>query len=224
MNLLSVLIGFMLFLPSSRQGDGLKYLENAVGKFSGIKDYTVDVRVHLDIQEVKAPDMEAKVYYKEPDKVKIDSKGLFFLPKEVGVFNPRKFDPKDFEINVLDTLTYEGNPAVRVSLTSKKEEAKDHKIILTIDKKDWLIKEIAAAPSPGRQATAKISYGTYDGFQLPAEIDVNLDVGKTNLPSGGFGNERRRMGGVKGKVEVYYSNYKINSGLSDSLFKNEEDR
>ncbi len=224
MDLLSFLIGLILLLPIQRQDNGLQYLENVIGKFSGIKDYTVDVRVHLDIQEVKAPDMDAKVYYKEPDKVKIDSKGLFFLPKDVGVFNPRKFNPKDFDISVIDTLTYNGDPAVRVSLTSKKDEAKDHKIILTIDKKDWLIKEIATAPSPGRQVSAKISYGVFDGFELPVKIEVNLDVAKVNPQMGSFDGERRRGGGVKGNVEVYYSNYKINTGLSDEIFKKEGDR
>lgn len=205
------------------QGKGYEYLENAIHKFDGIKDYVVDVKVHLDLKAVQAPDMEAKVYFKEPDKVKIDSRGLFFMPKDVGIINPRKFDPDKFEIAILDTLTYQGDPAVRLSLVPKKDETGGHNIVLTIDKKDWLIVEIATAPYPGREASAKITYGTFDGFQMPVKVEVNLDVGKLEGRVREFGPEHGRVSELKGKVDVYYSNYRINSGLPDDIFKKDED-
>ncbi len=220
---------FLLFaawspvLGASPQGKGAEYLENAIHKFDPVKDYVVDVKVHMDIKAVQAPDMEAKIYYKEPDKVKIDSKGLFFMPKDVGVINPRKFDPGKYEIAVLDTLTYEGDQAVRISLVPKQDETGSHNVILTIDKKDWLIVEIATAPYPGREASAKITYGIFDGFQMPVKIDVNLDVSKISGEGTEFGHGRGRAPELKGKVEVYYSNYKINTGLSDDIFKKRND-
>ncbi|MCL5268885.1 MAG: hypothetical protein M1469_12425 [Bacteroidetes bacterium] len=224
MNLLSLFFGLLFLVSPPAQNDGLRYLENAIAKFNGIKDYVVDVKVHLDLEAVKAPDMEAKVYFKEPDKVKIDSKGLFFMPKDVGVINPRKFDPAKFLIQVIDTLTYEGDPAVRLSLTPKKDESGNHDIVLTIDKKDWLIREIGTAPSPGRTASAKITYGMFGGFMMPVKVDVKLDMGNVNGQAREFGGRRMRMNEMKGTVEVYYSNYKINTGLSDKIFerRNEE--
>lgn len=230
MNLLSVVLGLSLLFPSSHsegsrgQQEAQKYLRNVVEKFAGIKDYVADVKVHLDIETVKAPDMEAKVYYKEPNKVKIDAKGLFFLPKEVGVFNPRKFNPDEFEMSLLDTLTYDDSPAVRISLTPRKAVAEGHNVILTIDEKEWLIREIATVPYPGRRASARIFYGIFDGFQLPTQIEVNLDVENVGQQGEDFHDGRRSANRVKGKVEVYYSNYKINSGLSDDIFKNGENR
>ncbi len=223
MNLMSILFGIVLLFLPPQGGEGTRYLENAIRKFDAIKDYVVDVKVHMDIKAVQAPDMEAKVYYKEPDKIKIDSKGLFFMPRDVGVINPRKFDPDKYAIDVLDTLTCNGDPAVRLSLVLKNDESTGRNVILTIDKKDWLIVEIAAAPYPGRQASAKITYGTFDGFQMPVKVEVNLDVGKIDSTARGFGRERTHLNELKGKVEVYYSNYKINSGLSDDIFKKRND-
>ncbi len=224
MSSLSILLGFLFlftslhFGGSREQQEAQKYLRNVIERSAGIRDYVVDVKVHLDMEAVKAPDMEARIYYKEPDKVKIDSKGLFFLPKEVGVFNPRRFNPEEFDADILDTLNYDGDPAVRVSLQPKKDEERAHKIVLTIDKKVWLMKEIATVPYPGRQADAKIKYGSFDGFMLPVEIDVNLDLQKVDEQAQSFGNQRRRMNEVRGSVTLYYSNYKINTGLSDSIF------
>jgi hypothetical protein len=219
MNLMSLIFAFMTTLLPPQGNDGARYLEKAIAKFDSVKDYIVDVKVHLELKAVQAPDMEAKVYYKEPDKVKVDSKGLFFMPKEVGLMNPKQFDPAKYVIDVIDTATIDGNPVVRISLTAKTDESRERNVILTIDMKNWLIVEISTAPYPGRQASAKISYGTFDGFQMPVEIDVNLDVGKMNGEQRGFTPEHRRVDELKGKVEVYYSNYKINSGLSDDIFK-----
>ena len=224
MNMLSILFGLLFLVSPPAQNEGLKYLDNAIARFKGIKDYVVDVKVHLDLEAVKAPDMEARVYFKEPDKVKIDSKGLFFMPREVGVINPRKFNPDKYVIQVLDTLTYEGEPAVRLSLTPKKDESGNHDIVLTIDEKDWLIREIGTAPSPGRTASAKITYGEFDGFMMPVKVDVKLDIGKVNTQGREFEGRRMQMNQMKGTVEVYYSNYKINTGLSDKIFEKREEQ
>jgi outer membrane lipoprotein-sorting protein len=204
------------------QDDGVKYLKNVTEKFLKINDYMVDVRVHLDMESVKAPDMTAKIYYKSPDKVKVDSKGTFLLPKEVGVFNPRMFNSEEYNINILDTLRYDGDPAVRLSLSPKKESFRGRNIILTIDKKDWLIKSIAIEPAAGSLMDARIKYGNFGGFELPAEIDVNLNLPKADSTQENPMANRRFKGGMSGSVVIYYSNYQVNTGLSDSLFEKSE--
>ncbi|MGO9480940.1 MAG: hypothetical protein ACLP05_04050 [Candidatus Kryptoniota bacterium] len=209
---------FTFFVLGFGGSDGQKYLQNVADNLSGIKDYTVDVRVHLDIENVQAQDMEAKIYYKEPDKVKIDSKGIFVLPKEVGVFNPRKFNPDSFDVSVLDTLTYEGDPAVRVLLVPKSGVHRQN-VALIIDKRNWLIREISSALPRGGEAKADISYGIFGKFQLPTKVEVNFDVSNAGSSQNGFGEERRFQNGMRGKVEIYYSDYSVNSGLSDSLFE-----
>ena len=214
-----VLLGTCNWVSAATSGEkGIVYLEKAIHKFDGINDYVVDVKVHMDMKAVQMPDMEAKVYFKEPDKIKIDSKGLFFMPKDVGVINPRKFDPSKFEIAVIDTLTYDGNPAVQLSLVPKSDESGNKNIFLTIDMRNWLIVQIATAPYPGREASAKIKYGTFDGFQMPVEVKVHLDV--KNLKGEGqmLGPEHRRMDQLNGNVVIYYSDYKINTNLPDKIF------
>ena len=71
-----------LAFGASPQSKGAGYVEKAIHKFDGIKDYTVDVKVQVDMKAAQIPEMEAKLYYKAPDKVKIDSKGFFLMPKD----------------------------------------------------------------------------------------------------------------------------------------------
>lgn len=201
----------------SDKGRGAEYLEKTIGKFDGIKDYIVDVKVHMDMKAVQMPDMEATIYFKEPDKIKIDSKGFFVLPKDVGVINPRKFSPDKYEIAVVDSFMYDGDPAVRLSLVPKSDESGNRNILLTIDTRKWLIVEIGTAPYPGREASAKVKYGTFDGYQMPVEVKVHLDVKNMNGEGRAFGH--RRMDQLNGNVDIQYSNYKINTNIPDKIFE-----
>jgi hypothetical protein len=116
------------------QEEGAPFLDALQKKYSGLKDYTADVDVHFDIEGFKAPDMQAKVYWKRPDRMKIESKRIFFLPKEGGTFNPFMFNKEDFEVKFLERLTYEGRNAVKLKLTPKKRKPNaPQDFILTID-------------------------------------------------------------------------------------------
>lgn len=199
------------------KNEGVKYLRNVVNRFSGLNDYIVDVRVHLDLENIQAPDMEARIFYKAPDRVKINSTGIFVLPKEIGIFNPRKFDPGKFNVQLLDTLSCDGDPCVKVSLIPEADKLSQN-IVLVIDKKDWLIKEISSRLPRGVEMKAKITYGTFKSFSLPTLVEVDLSSPDQNLEQEGRARDMRFRAGTKGKVMIYYSNYKVNSGLSDSIF------
>ena len=96
------LLGLTLFFLSAGSIQGQEnpshYLDSVVRQYLGLKDYTVDVRVHFDMEAIKAPDMQGKLYYKSPDKMKVESKGVFFLPRGTGYFNPASFKPENLFI------------------------------------------------------------------------------------------------------------------------------
>ena len=219
-----LLLAGILFLLSTEliqaQEDATRYLDLIEKKYSGLKDYVVDVNVHFDIETLKAPDMQAKLYFKAPDKMKVDSRKVFFFPKEGGYFNPFVFNKKDFEIKLLERLTHDGKNVVRLKLTPTDTERYNKGFVLTIDTDRNLIREIKISPSEGREIKAAIEYGMFDGFELPICIDLQLDIPGSE-PSGmreftQFGQRAKR---ITGKVQMTYSNYKVNSGLSDEVFK-----
>ncbi len=213
----------ILFLLSSiwvqAQEEAFRYLDAVEKKYSGLKDYTADVKVHFDIEALKAPDMKAKLYFKAPDRIKLDSKRIFFFPREGGFFNPFQFNRKKFDVILLERLTYDGRKAARLRLIPVDIGAPNRGFVLTIDTKRNLIREIRVSPSEGREVIAVIDYGTFDGFDLPVRIELQLDMPSAE-PDGArefqFGQGGKR---IRGKVEIAYSNYKINSGLSDEIFK-----
>jgi hypothetical protein len=219
-----LLLAGILFLLSTgwtpAQEDASRYLDPIEKKYSGLKDYRADVNVHFDIEVLKAPDMQARLYFKAPDKMKVESKRIFFLPKEGGYFNPSLFKKKDFDMKLIERLVYDGRNAVRLKLTPMDTDTYHKGFVLTIDTGRSLIREIKISPSEGREVKAMIEYGMFANFELPTHIHLQLDM-PSDEPSGmkeftQFGQKPKK---ITGKVEITYSNYQVNVGLSDEIFK-----
>jgi len=214
-----------LFSPGllQAQEEGARTLDALQKKYSGLKDYTVDVNVHFDVEGFKAPDMQAKLYCKPPDKMKIESKRIFFLPKEGGTFNPFMFNKEDFEVKLLERLTYEGRNGVKLKLTPKKRKLNAQDFILTVDTDRHLIREMNTSSFDGREVKALIEYGNFGDFDLPTRIELHLNVQfSESMEIRDFGPSAQPAKRVTGRVDITYSNYKVNSGLSDEIFKERE--
>ena len=215
-------MGILFLLSAERvqaQEDASRYLDLLEKKYSALKDYIVDVNVHFDIEVLKAPDLEAKLYYKAPDKMKVESKRIFFFPQEGGYFNPSLFKKKAFDVRLVQRLIYDGRKAVRLKLTPMDTDAYDKSFVLTIDTDRSLIREIKISPSEGREVKATLDYGRFGDVELPTHIDLQLDI-PSGEPTGmkeftQFGQKTKR---ITGKVEITYSNYRINVGLGDEIF------
>ena len=205
------------------QEDAARTLDALQKKYSSLKDYTVDINVHFDIEGFKAPDMQAKLYCKPPDRMKIESKRIFFLPKEGGTFNPSMFNREDFEVKFLERLMYEGRNAIKLKLTPKKKKPNGQDFILTVDTDRNLIREMNISSFEGREVKALIEYGHSSDFDLPTRIELHLDTPFSESKEiRDFGQSAQPAKRITGRAEITYSNYKVNSGLSDKIF-NETD-
>jgi len=188
-------------------------------KYSELKDYTADVNVHFDIETFKTPDMQAKLYFKAPDKMKVESKGVFFFPREGGYFNPALFKKEDFEIRVLEPVA-EGKTDIKLKIVPKKKEKMGREFVLLIDRNENLVREIQISQFDGRETKAKIEYGRYGSFELPKSILLALDFPSVEPNERrGFGPFEQKSERVTGTIEITYANYKLNTGLKDDLFK-----
>jgi len=74
--------------PQSNRAEQI--LENVKTKFESIEDYEVDISVMVDMEFLRIPKVTAKVFFKQPDKMKMDSDDFAVLPKEGVNFSPAK--------------------------------------------------------------------------------------------------------------------------------------
>ena len=203
------------------QRAGVRLLEALERKYSGLKDYTCDLQVHFAIETFKAPDLQARLFYKSPDRMRIDSPRVVFFPRDAGYFNPAQFTPKANTVLFLGYVTYNNRKAAQLRLIPKKIQGATQDMVLTIDQEKLLLEELILTQQGGKEVTAVFTYGTFGGFALPTFIRLILNLpaiepgvaqGLGAIPDSG---EERR---VKGEIDITYTNYQVNTGLPDELF------
>jgi len=204
------------------QREGLRVLAALEKKYAGLQDYTVGIQVHFAIETFRAPDLQAKLYYKVPDKMRLESKRVVFFPRDGGYFNPAQFEQDAYTVLFLGYVTYDKRKAVQLRLIPRKIKGATQEMVLTIDTAKLLLQEMLLTQTGGKEVTAVFTYGTFGGFELPTFIRLILNLpaaepgmeqGFGAIPDGG---EEKR---VQGEITITYANYKVNTGLGDELFK-----
>ncbi|MCJ7664733.1 MAG: hypothetical protein MUO24_10910, partial [Desulfobacterales bacterium] len=85
-------------LRAQGQGEALRVLGALEKKYAGLKDYVCDVKVHFAIETFRAPDLQARLFYKVPDRRRIESKRVVFFPRDGGYFNPAQFKQEEYTV------------------------------------------------------------------------------------------------------------------------------
>ncbi len=203
---------------------GFALLRHIKESRAGIRDYTVDVDLHVDMQQMKLPDMSVRVFFKVPDKVKLKPlKGFAILPKGT----PFTGDPltemaKHATARVLKKTTVAGRPAYHVELTPF-EGAQDEPIQAWVDAQRWVVLKILSRSPAGDPTTLQIDHQKVGRHWLPSKM-----VAHVRLPD--FSQAGAQPHGprdpsaphVPGVMRVTFSNYRLNTGLKDSLFEEKD--
>lgn len=207
-----------------------KILDAVKKKFDAVRDYEVNINIKLDFEFVKMPDTKAKIYFKQPDKVKIDAKGFAMLPKQSLNFSPKQFLSGNYTAIYVKTETVNGNKLDVVKIIPESDSAGIILSTLWIDQAQSVIRKIETTGK--RSGTVKIEL-TYDNknLGLPSQLKFNFSAEKSqqqNVPQENKDDDDehnvrwRDRSELSGSVIVTYTNYKINKGIPDSFFEDKK--
>ncbi|HEY5774254.1 MAG TPA: hypothetical protein VIS75_16565 [Chitinophagaceae bacterium] len=197
-------------------------------KLEMVSDYTAKGRLKTNVVFIKAPIASVKVYYKKPDKMKIvNEKGISFIPKGSVNINLAKFLSAAGNYEIVDAGK-EPNTGLRILKLLPKDENSD--IVLStlyIDEKAELVKKAKNTTRDNGTYELEMSYGKYALFGLPDKVIFSFNTKEYKLPKGvtfdyDDGAEKKQEDNLKhkkGKVEITYSEYLINKGVDDAIFK-----
>ena len=216
------------FYPQSK--DPKQILDNVKKAFEKIEDYEVDVHLKLDVPFLKMPESDAKLFFKQPDKIHVESEKFAVLPKEGLNFSPIGMLNGDY------TTLYEREDTlqnVKVSVVKLIPIGNDNDIILAtfwIDQKRSLIIKVESSRRPTGTFSLEFKYGIFDEhYVLPSSMVFTFIVEKMRFRRGMEDNiesdddaNKKDSGPVTGKVYLSYSNYKVNRGLPDELFEGDK--
>ena len=217
-----VLLLLAMVPPAWSLPTGEQVLRHVREARSGIRDYTVDVSIHVEMEGVRVPDATIRVFHKAPDKTKLEPlKGFAILPK--GAILPG--DPfasrgQHFTAEVLGTSRVAGRPTYRLKLTPK-GEGPTHPVYAHVDRERWNVLQMTSATPGGDAITVEMTYQRVRGrFWLPSRTVARFRLPDIDAPSNAPGDDSGfRMAGQRGTVTATFRNYKVNTGLADSLFR-----
>ena len=202
--------------------------KNLRSRIDKINDYVADVKVKIDVSFMKVPPLGGKLYFKAPDKMKLERNGgVSILPKGNVNLTLNSMFPKG-EATVIDAgKDIVNGRSVRVIKVIPDDDRSD--IVLT---KIWVDYErnlaLRTETTTRDNGTIKmdLAFSKYLQWGLPDKVIVHLDVKEYKLPKGvtmDYDTQQNAPPATdgknkKGKIEINYLNYEVNKGLSDKIF------
>lgn len=198
-------------------------------KLDQVNDYEADGKMKTDVAFIKAPVGKVKVFYKKPNKFRLKKDGgISLLPKGgVSVNMSSVFGTTDFVALSAGEVTVAGTKTQVVKLLPVNENSDIVLTTLYIDEPNLLIKKAVTTTRENGTYEIEMSYGQYARYGLPDKAVFSFNTKDYKLPKGltlEFDDEKplteaQKLKNKKGRVEIVYSNYRINKGLADSVFK-----
>jgi outer membrane lipoprotein-sorting protein len=224
---LTIISVLFLFYQVSAQSPQ-ELINKIKAKLEKVNDYTAKGKLKTNVVFIKAPIASVKVYYKKPDKMKIvNENGISFIPKGSVNINLAKFlsGPGNYEI--VDA-GIELSTGLRIlKLLPSDENSEIVLSTLYIDEKAELIKKAKNTTRDNGTYELEMTYGKYTSYGLPDKVIFSFNTKDYKLPKGvtfdyDDGTEKKpddSLKNKKGKVEITYSEYSINKGVDDAIFK-----
>ncbi|MFM2439850.1 MAG: hypothetical protein RLZ16_849 [Bacteroidota bacterium] len=224
----AVLLFLLCVITSTINAQANALIEKVSQKLALVNDYTATGIMKTDVAFIKASLGKVKVYFKKPNQLKIKKEGGISLLPKGGV---------SVSLNsLLNTKQYVAMESGKQLFKGK--ELQVIKLIPTDDALDWVISTLWIDPATAlvyktftttkENGTYEVTmeYGAHAQYGLPSKIIFGFNTKDYKLPSGitlEFGDEEpiskaKALKAKKGTIEITYSNYSINNGVSNTMF------
>ncbi len=228
MTYLKKIIAFIvcfIFSQTSEAQNPNKILSLVYAKLNKANNYSVDVNIKVDLPFIKMLPINAKIYFKQKDKFKVDSKSIAIIPKQGFVqLNKLINDTSSF------TAVYQSNElvnGVKISLINVIPLNDTGDVVLGklwIDEQQQLILKSQITTKLNGTILTTYEYKTQKAYGLPDLMVFEVDIKKFKIPKAVAADinttqkKEAEKAGKKGKIFIKLSNYIVNSGIDDKVF------
>lgn len=224
-----IFVVFIFFnqLAFSQSNNPDVILRKVLNAFNKVQDYEVNVNIKIDVDFLKAPETNAKIYFKQPDKIHFESETFALLPREGFDFSPNALLNKNYTafFERVDTIDNFKTSVIKVIPLGETED-----VILStlwVDQAKFMIRKIESTTKFNGTFSIELKYENDLDYPLPSSMIFTFNIDKTNIPRGFSGdlrvdNKQKKKDDqptTTGKVYITYSDYIINKGIPDKLFK-----
>lgn len=204
-------------------------IEKVKSKMEQVRDYAADARLKTNVAFIKAPVGTVKVYYKMPNKLRIEKeKGLSILPKGGAMLNiSTLLTMKNYDAIDAGEVMVDKVKARKIRILPREADADIVVMDVFIDEQNLLLLQSTVTTKENGTFDMQMTYGKFKEYMLPDKLTFHFNVKNYKMPKSlslDFDEqlskeEAAKLKNKKGMVEFSYSNYAINKGLSDQLFR-----
>ncbi len=224
-----VFLFLLTFLPSQivAQQNAKAILNGVYTKQQKAKDYSVDVRIKVDMPFIRMLPVDAKIYSKQKDKFKVVSKSIAIVPRQ-GFDQASKMlsDTNSITTMIQGKEMLGASQAFIINIIPIADTSDLILAKLWIDEKESIIlKSVLTTKSSGTILT-DYTYGAQKTYGLPDKLLFTVDIKKFKIPksvAADINNEAKEEDKSKekkkGQILITLTNYQINKGIPDSVFK-----
>ncbi|BFG71563.1 hypothetical protein KACHI17_24440 [Sediminibacterium sp. KACHI17] len=217
------------FFTSSAQ-DMTPLVMKVKAKLDQVNDYEADGRMKTDVAFIKAPIGKVKIYFKKPNKFRLRKDGgISLLPKGgVSVNMSSIVTTDEFVALAAGEATVAGVKTKVVKMLPVNENSDVVLTTMYIDEVNLLVRKAVTTTKENGTYEIEMTYGKFANFGLPDKVTFSFNTKNYKLPKGltlEFDDnekpltEEQKLKNKKGRVEIVYTNYAINKGIADSVFK-----
>lgn len=218
--LLTISLFTGMLMPAVGQDNAEQLIRGVYAKMRSVKSYEADMRIDADIPMLRMQQVEAKLLFKQPDKLDIKSKSLAVLPKQ-GFADFGKFisDTSAF------TAVFSGDEKLGGVLTRMVQvlpsNSKGDLILakLWIDPLRKLVMRSELTYRSSGTVLVDYTYGSQQQYALPDQLRFTMDVRNMKIPKAMTADLHKKRDNKEeaGKdpnrpavILVKLSNYKVN--------------
>jgi outer membrane lipoprotein-sorting protein len=201
-------------------------LKGVIDKIDLVEDYQADVQIKAAIPFIKVPIAKAKIYFKQKDKFKVESKGIAILPKQ-GMSDLTGFlsNEKKYSAVLGEAKTINEHKTRLISIlpTDENSEIILAKVYISTSE-DLIYRTVLTTKSSG-SVSIDYEYNLNKKYGLPNKMTFTVDIKKFKMPKSVASDirnnekEKKYKDNEKGTIVLTFSNYLVNKGISDDVFK-----
>lgn len=196
-------------------------------KLDKVNDYEAKGQMKMNVTFIKAPVASVKVFFKKPNKLRINNEsGISLVPKGSVNISLTSVFTNTSSFDIIDMGKEEQTGLRIIKLLPREENADVVLSTLYIDEKAILVKKAKTTTKEHGTYELEMTYGKYSEYGLADKVVFTFNIKDYKLPKGvtfdyDDGKEEKdtdKLKDKKGKVEITYSEYIINKGVPDSVF------
>ena len=196
-------------------------------KMDRVNDYVAAGKMKTDVVFIKAPVANIKSYYKKPNRFKIKRDGgISLLPKGgVSVNVSSLLLTDDYTAIDAGQTTLNKIPVRIIKLLPLNDNSDVVLTTMYIDEANLLIRKSSTTTKDNGTFNMEMQFGKYAEWGLPDKVIFSFNTKDYKLPKGitleyDDGSKKQELPkNKKGKVEISYSSYIINKGVTDEMLK-----